>query len=228
MSKVIAFFAALLACYALLLAKPELYFSKSVNYKNFTVRTHGEAPASVEASLDAAWEKLSASELFKETDTFELIAPGSAGEFKFFTPLMKGGYSRVNPFHGAIFLAAADFAKGEIRREPGAQEFRKLSTEIAAAAARDQARRLFRPLSYLFRSDWEVRGYAARVSGGSGDFSPSDACGTPAGPDQEDYKYGLMLETVMKEDNVSFRDLLERNMSYEKAEERLKRTHCGG
>lgn len=228
MSKVIAFLAALLACYALLLAKPELYFSKSVNYGKFTVRTHGEAPASVEASLDAAAEKLAASELFNESDTFEIYAAKSPGEFKFFTPFLDGAYSRVNPFHGAIFLAAADFSKGEARTEPAAKEFRKLSSEIAAAAARDQARRLFRPLSYLFRNDWEIRGYAVRVSGGSGDFSPSDACGAPSGPDQEDYKYGLMLDTVMKEDNISFRDLLNRNMSYEAAGERLKKTHCGG
>ena len=228
MGKIFALLAALAGVYLLLLAKPELYFSKAINYRNFTVRARGEAPASVEASLDAAADKLAASELYRENDTFEIVAAGSAAEFKFFTPFIGGEYSRVNPFSGAIFLASADFAKGEARREPGAQEFRKLSSEIAAAAARDQARRLFRPLSYLFRSDWEIRGYAARVSGAGGDFSPSDACGAVSDPGLEDYKCGLMLDTVMKEDNVTFKDLLERNMSYEKAEERFKKTYCGG
>ncbi|MDD2805305.1 MAG: hypothetical protein PHV33_07095 [Elusimicrobiales bacterium] len=228
MKKFIVLLAGLFFCYLLLLAKPEFYFSKSVAYKCFTLRAHGELPASTEASLDAAYEKLAASELFKENDSFEIIVPKTRGEFLFFTPLLKGRYSRVNPFHGAIYLAAADFAKGDARAEPGAPDFRKLSSEIAGAAARDQARRRFRPLSYLFRNDWEIRGYSSRVSGLTSDFSPSDACTAATSPDLEDFRYGLMLETVLKEDNISFTDLLDRNMSYEKAEERLKRAHCGG
>lgn len=226
--KIFAVLFALLAVYVFLLSKPELYFSKSVTYKNFTVRAHGEAPAGLEASLDAAHEKLAASELFKETDTFEIIVPRSAGEFKLFTPFQSGEYSRVNPLHGAIFLAAADFSKSEAHSAPGSPDFRKLSTEIVNAAARDQARRRFRPLSYIFRNDWEIRGYAAKTSGLTGDFAPSDACSAATSPDLRDFRYGLMLETVMKEDVVSFADLLERNMSHEQAEQRLKRTHCGG
>lgn len=228
MKKFFMLLAGLFACYLVLLAKPELYFSKSLAYKCFTVRAHGELPASTEASLDAAYEKIAASELFKENDSFEVIVPKSRGEFLFFTPLMKGRYSRVNPFHGAIFLAAADFAKGDAHAEPGGRDFRKLSSEIAGAAARDQARRRFQTLSYLFREDWEIRGYASRVSGLTSDFSPADACTSADSPDLEDFKYGLMLETALKEEQTSFADLLDRKMSYERAEQLLKRAHCGG
>lgn len=228
MQKVLMALLFLAGIYLLLLAKPELYFSKSINYKCFTVRAHGEVPASTEASLDAAYERIAASELFKENDTFEIIVPKTRGEFLFFTPLLKGGYSRLNPVHGAIFLAAADFSKSEAHLEQGGRDFRRLSLEIAGAAARDQGRRQFRLLSYLFRNDWEIRGYAAHVSGLTGEFSPSDACSAADTPDLADYRYGLMLETVMKEDNVGFADLLGRNMSYDTALTRLKKAHCGG
>lgn len=228
MKKIFALLAGLFFCYLLLLAKPELYFSKSLAYKCFTVRAHGALPASVEASLDAAYEKLAASELFKETDSFEVIVPASRGEFLFFTPLLRGIYSRVSPFHGAIYLAAADFAKGDARAEPGGRDFRKLSSEIAGAAARDQARRRFQALTYLFREDWEIHGYSARVSGLTSDFSPADVCSAATSPDLEDFKYGLMLETALKVEQISFAELLDRKMSYEKAEQLLKQAHCGG
>jgi hypothetical protein len=228
MKKVLFALLVLAGIYLLLLAKPQLYFNQSVAYKNFTVRARGPLPASVEASLESAREKLAASELFKESDTFELILASSRSEFVFFTPLQSGVYSRVNPFHGAIYLAAADFAKGQAHAVPGGSQFRKLSAEIAGAAARDQGRRFFRPLSYLFRNDWEIRGYSAHVAALTEDFSPADACTAAESPDLLDYRYGLMLETVLKEENVGFVDLLGRNMSFEAAEKRLKAAHCGG
>lgn len=228
MKKVFIVLAVLAGVYALLLAKPELYFSKSFAYRGFTVRAHGALPEQVQARLDGAYEKIAASELYKENASFELIVPASRGEFVFFTPLQKGEFSRVNPFHGAIFLAAADFKAGEVRTAPGAAQVRRLSSEIAGAAAREMSRRLFKPLSYLFRNDWEIRGYSAHVAGLTGEFSPSDACSAAVTTDLTDYKHGLMLETVMKEDNIGFNELLNRNMRFETAEDRLKRAHCGG
>ena len=228
MKKFFTLLAGLLFCYLVLLAKPELYFSKSLAYKCFTLRAHGALPPSTEASLDAAYEKIAASELFKETDSFEVIVPASRWELLLFTPLMSGTYSRMNPFHGAIFLASADFAKGDARAEPGGRDFRKLSSEIAGAAARDQARRRFQTLTYLFREDWEIRGYSARVAGLTTDFSPADACTAASSPDLEDFKYGLMLETALKVEQITFSELLDRKMSYEKAEQLLKQAHCGG
>lgn len=228
MKKVFIVFVVLAGIYALLLSKPELYFGKSFAYKGFTVRAHGELPEQIAARLDGAYEKIAASELFKENASFELIVPSSRGEFVFFTPLQKGEFSRVNPFHGAIFLAAADFKAGEVRTAPGAAQTRRLSSEIAGAAARELSRRLFKPLSYLFRADWEIRGYAAHIAGLTGEFSPPDACSAASTTDLEDYRHGLMVETIMKEDNIGFNELINRNMSFETAEDRMKKTHCGG
>lgn len=228
MKKVLMVFVVLAGIYALLLAKPELYFGKSFAYRGFTVRAHGELPEQIQARLDGAYEKIAVAELFKENASFELIVPKSRAEFLFFTPLQKGEFSRVNPFHGAIFLAAADFRAGEVRTAPGAAQSRRLSSEIAGAAAREMSRRLFKPLSYLFRDDWEIRGYAAHVAGLTGEFSPSDACSAAATTDLTDYKHGLMVETIMKEDVISFSELINRNMRFETAEDRMKKAHCGG
>lgn len=229
MKNLLKFLLVVLACaYALLLAKPELYFNKSLDYKGFTVRARGALPASMEGSLDSAAERIAASELFTAGTKFEVILPASRGQFIFFAPLQKGGYFRVSPFHGAIFLASADFTRGEARKAAGDTKYRSLSGAIAAGAAFEMTRRKLRPLTYIFMNDWKVRGYAEILSGGTGDFTPPDACGEALSPEQLDYKYGLILQTVLKEENIFYDDLLDKNLSLQNAELRLKRAHCGG
>lgn len=225
------FWLLLLACaagYALLLAAPGLYFGKSMDYKGFTIRTRGPLPASVEKPLDLATERIAASELYREGMRFELVLPSTRGQFLFFTPFMHGEYFRVNPFNGAIFLAAADFDTGDARKAPGGPQRRSLTSVITGAAAWEMTRRKLRPLTYLFMNEWKIRGYAELLSGGTGEFEPADACGEPSRPEQLDYKYGLMLDTVLKQDNAFYSDLLDKNFSRQNAELRLKKTHCGG
>lgn len=218
--------AVLAGAYALLLSKPELYFSDSLSYKGFTLRWRGAAPSGVEPALDAALQKLSTAELYREGMPFELVL-ASGGEFGFFTPLQKGEYYRVSPFRGVIYLAAADFGAGEARPASGG-EARLLSVQLAGAAARALVRKNMEPLSYIFMGDWEARGYAERVSGGLGRFAPADTCSDGSDPALQDYKYGLMLDLMMREYELGFKQLLDRRVSREAAEGRLKKTYCGG
>lgn len=214
--------------YALLLAKPELYFNKRADYREFTVRARGALPASLEGTLESARERLAASELYKEGDRFELFLPSSRREYEFFTPLQGGAYFRVSPLGGAIFLAAADFQAGEARKTAGDAKFRSLSSVIAGAAAWELTRRRLKPLTYVFMHEWKVRGYGELISGGTGEFNPADACAPEGPPEQQDYSYGLMLDTVLKEEQVRYGDLLDRNFSYQSAAQRLQKAHCGG
>jgi hypothetical protein len=216
------------AVYGPLLSKPGIYFNKSMDYKGFTIRTRGQLPASVEGPLNSAIERIAAAEIYTEGMKFELILPATRGQFLFFTPLMGGEYFRVNPFNGAIFLAAADFSSGEARQAPGGTQHRSLSSVITAAAAWEMTRRRVRPLTYLFMNKWKVRGYAELLSGGTGEFVPSDACAETGSPAQQDYRYGLMLDTVIKQDNTFYGDLLDKNFSRQNAELRLNKAHCGG
>lgn len=217
------------AIYSVLLAKPDMYFSKRVDYREFTVRSRVQMnSAEVEGTLESARERIAASELFKEGMRFEIYLPSSRGQFAFFTPLQKGDYVRASALNGGIFIAAADFKSGEARKEPGDAKYRSLSSVITAGAAWEMTRRKLRPLTYVFMHEWKVRGYAAILAGLNGDFSPSDACAATGTPEQQDYRYRLMLETVLKEEQVFYNDLLDKNLSYQNAEQRLKKAHCGG
>jgi len=219
----------LAACgYGLLLARPGIYFNRSLTYKNFTLRAHGQLPDSAGPVLDSAIARLSASELYKAGANFDLYLPSGSGEFLFFTPLQGGDYSRVNPFSGAIFLAAADFKTDEARTAQGAPGPRMLAAEIASASTRELARRFLRPLPYIFREDWEIRGYCSIISKVNAQRSPADICSAGADPALTDYKYGLMVDWVMKEEQLTFTGLLDREYSRDHAEEMLKKTDCGG
>lgn len=216
------------AVYSVLLAKPDMYFSKQLNYREFTVHSRVQMnSAEVEGTLESARERIVASELFKEGMRFDLYLPSSRGQFAFFTPLQKGDYVRASALNGGIFIAAADFKAGEARKVPGDAKYRSLSSIITVGAAWEMTRRKIRPLTYMFMHEWKVRGYAAMLAGLNGEFSPSDACAAAGTPEQQDYRYRLMLETVLKEDQVFYNDLLNKNFSYQSAELRLRKAHCG-
>lgn len=215
--------------YALLLSKPSLYFSRSAEYRGFTLRARGAAPAGFETALDAAREKLSACEFFREESSFELVLVSTPGELKFFAPFQKGEYFRVSPLSATIFLAAADFKAGEARPAFGSGAPRPLGAVVAGAAAVDLVRRSRETLSFMFMKDWLLNGYYEKISGGLGIYAPADACGDVSGdPALRDYKHGLMLDMVLRENGIGYGDLLGRNFSQEAAETRMRKMHCGG
>jgi hypothetical protein len=85
-----------------------------------------------------------------------------------------------------------------------------------------------RPLTYLTMADWKMRGYGELLSGGTGEYNPKDACTGGDSPGLLDYKYGLILDNVLKEQTMSYSDLLDKNFSKEVAEKNFRNTRCGG
>ncbi|MDO8803779.1 MAG: hypothetical protein Q7R35_05060 [Elusimicrobiota bacterium] len=229
MKKTILILLAAAAGYCVLLAKPDLYYNKSMEYKNFTLRARGPLPERPDAVLDNAIAKIAVSEFATPDTKLVIYLPGSRGEFLFFTAFLSGDYSSVHPFTGAIFIAAADFKGDLVRTAPGAAEYRILSTEITGAAARELIRRTMKPLMYIILSDWKLRGYSERLSGGTGAFKPADTCSGKADDSSlQDYKYGLAVEFAMKEENMSFPELMKKDYSFESIEARMKKFNCGG
>jgi len=106
-------------------------------------------------------------------------------------------------------------------------EHRALSSEIAGAGARELARRTVEPLTYLVMSDWKLRGYSERLSGGTGAYQPADIC-KGSDPAMLDYRYGLAVDFAIKVDGLTITELLNKNHNYEKVEEGLKKMNCGG
>jgi len=214
--------------YYWLLSRPTLYFSQSVTYKNFTLRSSGDLPVSFEGALDRALEKITAAELYAPDMKFDIYLPGGRREFHFFAPYQHGDYFRVNPLNGAIFIAAADFGADQAFTAPGDPEHRRLSSEIAAAAAQAMIWHKVERLKFMTMEDWLLRGYAQRVSGGAGTFTPADICAANKADDAlQDYEYGLAVESAMREGPVSFGELLNSNYSYEGAEKRITKQYCG-
>lgn len=214
--------------YWLLRAKPDIYFNKSLEYKNFTLLARGAIPEGTDIALDNAYTKIAASEFTGPDTKFRIYLPASRNEFLFFTAFQTGDYSRVNPFTGAIFIAAADFKSDQARTAAGAPDPRVLNSEIAGAAARELVRRALKPLTYLAMSEWKLSGYSERLSGGTGAFTPTDICpGKADAPGLQEYKYGLAVDYAQRVDGLGFTELLNKDYSYEKAEAGLLGTHCG-
>lgn len=229
MKIVLALLVVLGGAYALLLSKPALYFDQHAEYRGFTLRARGTAPADFERALDAAREKLAASEFFREDSSFDLVLVATPGEFKFFAPFQKGEYFRSSPVSGSLFLAAADFKAGEARPAFGSGAPRQLGSLLAGAAAVDLVRRSRERLSFMFMKDWLLNGYYEKIAGSTGAYAPAEACGDVSGdPALRDYKHGLMLDLVLREDSIGYGDLLGRSFSEASAEARMRKIHCGG
>ncbi|MDA8131411.1 MAG: hypothetical protein M0011_07910 [Elusimicrobia bacterium] len=217
----------LLAVYGLLLAKPGLYFSNKLEHGLFVLHVRGPLPESPDAVLDEAAEAITASDIYAQGSKFDIYLPSTPGQYKFFTPLLGGDYFRVGPFNGAIYLANADFTAKDARPRAGSEQRRPLRGVIVAAAVWDMVRLKVRPLTFFAMDKWMVRGYAEMLSGGTGEFTPQDACGNASRPGLDDYRYGLMLDRVLKEENTVFNDLLGRNYSDDQAESRFRKAYCG-
>ena len=220
-------FLAAVGGYWLLLTKPAFYYGDSFEYKSFTLRARGPVPAGTEPVLDRALDKISRSEFFTPEAKFTIYLTAGPGELRFFAPFIAGAYSRVNPVSGGIFLAPGDFSQDKIRTATGEQEYRFLNQAIAGAAAREMVRRRLEALTYIFRKDWEITGYAARIAGGSDQFKPEDFCkSAPEGSALRDYQYAQAVGVIMDIEHQSFSELLNRNHSYESLETQLKRRYC--
>ena len=217
----------LLAAYGLLLAKPDLYFNRKLEHGPFVLHSRGPLPEGPEAALDEAAEAIAAADIYLQGSKFDVYLPSTRGQYRFFTPLLSGDYFRVGPFNGAIYLANADFLTKDARPEAGSEQRRPLRGVLVAAAAWDMVRLKVRPLTFFAMDKWAVKGYAELLSGGTGEFNQQDACGTADRPGLEDYRYGQMLDRVLKEENTVFNDLLGRNYSRELAESRFRKAYCG-
>lgn len=218
---------ALAGGYWLLLSKPGLYFDKNREYRIFTLHARGALPENMDAVLDKAYDKISAADLFSQDKKFDIYLTSSRNEFVFFTPFQHGDHYRVNPAHGFIYMALADFASDQVRTVPGAKEYKALSLELAGAAAREMVRRLVAPLKYMFMSEWKLRGYSERVNGGTGTYMPADIC-KGADPARLDFEYAQAVDFAIRVDGLSVVDLMGKDYSYETVEKALKKMNCGG
>lgn len=215
--------------YWLVLSKPGMYYGTSLVYKNFTLRARGPLPTNMEGVLDKVYDKITAAELAKPDQKFDIYLTGGKNEFSFFAPFQRGVYYRVCPLNGAIYIAAAEFGPDRVRSAPGAADYRTLSSELMAAAAVEMLRRSVEPLKYMFMKEWKIRGYAERVSGGTGAFLPADLCtGSESDPAFLDFKYGMTVDFALKEEGVAFSEFLQKESSYEGYAARLKKMQCGG
>lgn len=208
--------------YWLLLSKPGLYFDKAAEYRVYSLHARGAVPENREAVLDKAYEKISSSELFNADRKFNIYLTGSRNEFLFFTPFQEGEHYRVSPLNGNIFIAPADFAADKMAGAPGAA----LSAALTGAAARELARSVVDKLKYVLMSDWKLRGYSERVTGGTGSYVPADIC-KGADPARLDYEYGLAVDYALRVDGISITELLNKDYSYEVVAEGLKKNTCG-
>lgn len=215
--------------YWFLLSKPGLYFDKSRDYRIFTLHARGALPENMDAVLDKAHDRISAAELFPQSQDkkFDVYLTSGRNEFLFFTPFQNGDLYRVNPRYGYIYMAPSDFAADQVRTAPGAKEYKALSLELAGAAAREMVRRLVEPLKYMFMSDWKLRGYSERVNGGTGTYMPSDIC-KGSDPARLDYEYSQVVDFAIRVDGLSVVDLMNKDYSYETVEKALRKMNCGG
>ncbi len=213
--------------YWLLLTKPGLYYNKTMDYRNFTVNARGALPEKVEPVLDKVYDKISVSEFFSQDKKFNIYLAGGHGEFLFFTPFLHGDYARLNPLKGYIFIAAADFDKDEARAAPGAAAHRDLDVEITRAAAREMARGVVEPLSFLLMDEWKLQGFSERLSGGTGEYQPPDICKSED-PAMLDFKYGMAVDYAIKVDGLTMTELLRKDYKYENVRDAVKKQNCGG
>ncbi|MEA3306849.1 MAG: hypothetical protein U9Q34_03590, partial [Elusimicrobiota bacterium] len=192
------------------------------------VYTHESPKGDIEGILDKVQEKISQSELFNPGFKYNFYVVKNAGQYSFLTAFKGEGYSHIPLFGGHIFLASADFEKNDANcKNCDERSIRDLDIIMASAATMDIIRQSMETLKYITTSKWKMEGYAEYIGGEKGYFEPSEICKKDTDNVWAQlYKRQLAVEMLMFEDKQTFEVILEKNLSYEGVQRRLKRRHC--
>ncbi|MBU4311206.1 MAG: hypothetical protein KJ706_00595 [Candidatus Omnitrophica bacterium] len=215
--------------YGTIFSYPGIFFKNSYEHKNMAIYSHEPIKGDVDSIINKVYEKISQAEFFNPDLKFRFYIVKNLRQYAFFTAFKGKDYSYVFPLNGNIFLASADFEKNKANcKNCEEKSARDLDIVMACAATEDIIRQKLEFLKYITSSQWKHEGYGEYIAGETGYFEPSDICGKSETDNAwlKFYKRHLAIKMLMIEDKYSFARVLDKNLSYEGMEKRLKKRHC--
>ena len=215
--------------YGVLVFYPGMFFKNKYDYKNFTIYSHETINGDIDSTLEKAHEKIILSEFFKPDLRFNFYIMKSDGEYSFFTLFGSRPFAYTYPLKGNIFIASVDFEKKRAKcKNCQKKDSRDLEIIIAREAAHEMTRSKLGFLKYIVLQDWKNEGYAEHIAGETGYFEPDEICDkSKAGDSRLNlFRNKLAVEILMNDENYSFAEIIDKNLSYESVKKRIERRHC--
>lgn len=154
----------LLLAYLLLLWFPQVVFARSVSYHNFRVYSTAPIGSNIYPILDAAGQKLAASEINDPHVSYCVFLCPSHAVFAFFAPIQRMAFADNLPFVHNIFVNTADVGADEVRTGAAEHDRRTLSGVIAHECTHTLLARRFGQVRALLLPSWKQEGYCDYVA----------------------------------------------------------------
>jgi len=214
--------------YWIILSYPGIFFEHKYEYNNMTISSHEPLKGDVDSIINKVNEKILRAEFFNPDFKFHFYIVKSAGQYSFLTAFKGKDYFYVSPINGNIFLVSADFEKKKANcKNCESVSERELDIIMTSAAITEIIRKRLKFLKYIVSREWKNEGYGEYIAGETGYFEPKEICNEgETNAWLKFYERKLAMEMLLIEDKYTFANILDRNLSYESVENRLKRRYC--
>jgi len=217
------------ALYGGVLYWPGVFFNNRLERGNFVIVSRSPVPDPAGNFADKAVVKLKNSQLYTEEQKIEVYVSATTGEYAFFAPFCRKEYACLHPLKNIVFMAPADFVKGQVASPLDPSNPIALENLLAREAVKLQIRKEMKPLAYIMADSWKKDGYADLVAS-YGDMEPFtvDICKGDAASDPAflPYLHRRAVEYIMAENKIGARDLLNTDFDVEPAIKALKSLNC--
>lgn len=230
MSKLISYLILIAAViYGALFFLPGIIFKHKIEYKNIVVYSQSPMHDNIHSVLAEVYGKISGAEIFKPEARHKILICKSFGYYAFFAPFAKKSFGVSYPWFDRSYIAGVDIENNKAFSNRPSDNRRNLDGLMAHEIAHDMMENHLGSIRYRFLQEWKEEGYAEYVAG-SGTFNePSMICDPKLeeSPAMKYLKYRLVMEQLMKEERMRFKDLYESSDVYEYTLKGIKAKLCG-
>jgi len=218
--------------YGLILLFPQVLFSNSINYKNFTVYYHSDPMdiPKLESILDKSARLLSESEVFDAEKEQKVFICGSFNEFAFFALRSHKSFAVNYPLIQNIFLSKSNIEENSIRRNASENNRRTLSGVIAHETTHSLLENKLGIVKYKLLPSWKNEGYCdyvAKESSYDKQLGRKQICENvdTDSPSFRYFKYKTYVQFLL-EAEVPLDDFLTQDFNLESVAFRARKKYC--
>jgi len=220
--------------YGLIVLFPQVLFSNSIDYKNFSVYYHSNNIdiSKMESVLDKSAKLLSESDIYNAEKKQKIFLCTNFEEFTFFALRSRKSFAVNYPLIQNIFLSQSDISENTIQRNASENNLRTLSGVIAHETTHSLLEDKLGILKYKLLPSWKNEGYCDYVSKESSydeELGWNQICQNnkeDTSPSYRYFKYQTYVQFLLQEEKHSIDAFLKQGFNIEAVAFKSRKKYC--
>ncbi len=229
--KIVDRFATILICiYLLTWIFPYYFFNHKIEYKNFKIYSTTKISNNISNILDRTDSLLSASEIYTTNIEHRIFICNNFALYTFFTPLARKAFACNYPIIKNIFIANSNIDKDIAFSNRKKNNKRSLSSVIAHEIMHSLIEKHIGLIKNRMLPTWKAEGYCEFIAQESSINIKTGMEMFKKGQKDSSktfkyFEYRKVMEYLINEKNLSFDDVLNQNLDFDKVKLDAKSLH---